>query len=63
MRQLFDILASCVYASGCGFIGYPWAYDFPLQKRVDFALLGVVMILLMAVVQVVVLNSQRNSRR
>lgn len=56
MRQFFDILASCVYASGVAFVGYPWICDLPLQKRVVFSLLGLLMILVMAVIQIIVRN-------
>jgi hypothetical protein len=63
MSQLFDILATCVYASGVAFVGYPWVYDLPLQKRVEFTGFGLAMILLMAVIQVVVLNRRANGSR
>jgi hypothetical protein len=63
MRQVFDILATCVYASGVAFVGYPWVYDLPLQKRVEFTVFGLAMILLVAVIQAVVRNRHKNGSR
>jgi hypothetical protein len=63
VNQLFEILARCVYASGIAFVGFPWVHDLPTQKRIEFTILGVVMILVMLLLQVIVRNRQKRRYR
>ena len=63
MGKLFNLVASCIYASGVSFVGFTLVHfnDMSEKKRVEYIAVGILMIMLMAAIQLAFRCRQRKN--